>query len=53
VHETTEGEAIIDSIDLRPIGLNLYGDSKNMNVGGGSFSGNSMSGGGVLLGFGS
>jgi hypothetical protein len=51
VRETSGDEAIVDVLDLRPIGLNLYGDSKGMNGGGGSFSGNAMSGGGVLLGF--
>lgn len=52
VREISENEASIDVLDLRPIGLNLYGDAHSMNVGGGSFSGNSMSGGGVLLGLG-
>lgn len=52
VRETSGDEAIVDALDLRPIGLNLYGDSKSMNVGGGTFSGNAMSGGGVLLGLG-
>ena len=48
----SENEVVVDSMDLRPIGLNLYGDAKNMNIPNGSFSGNSMSGGGVLLGLG-
>jgi hypothetical protein len=52
VRETSKSEAIVDILDLRPIGINLFGNSKSMDVGGGSFSKNSMSGGGVLLGFG-
>lgn len=52
VRQISESEASVDAMDLRPIGLNLFGNAQGMNVGGGSFSGNSMSGGGVLLGLG-
>lgn len=52
VRNVSNSEAIVENMDLRPIGLNLYGDANNMNIPNGSFSGNSMSGGGVLLGLG-
>jgi hypothetical protein len=52
VRQVAPDRAEVDSMDLRPIGLNLYGNSSSMNVAGGSFSGNSMSGGGVLIGLG-
>lgn len=43
--------AQVDFLDMRPIGLNIYGDSKLLTVGTSTFVGNSMSGGGVLFGF--
>ncbi|WP_108721728.1 hypothetical protein [Vibrio coralliirubri] len=52
VRNVSNSEAVVENMDLRPIGLNLYGDAKNMHMPNGSFSGNSMSGGGVLLGLG-
>jgi hypothetical protein len=52
VRNSSANEAVVDSMDLRPIGLNIYGDAQIMNIPNGSFSGNSMSGGGVLLGLG-
>ena len=44
--------AKVEMLDLRPLGLNLSGNSTSMNVGGSTFSNNSMSGGGVLVGLG-
>ncbi len=52
VVKLSENEANVDLMDLRPIGLNLHGDNTRINLPTGSFSGNSMSGGGVLLGLG-
>ncbi|WP_228482464.1 hypothetical protein [Pseudoalteromonas simplex] len=52
VRNVSKSEAVVENMDLRPIGLNLYGDANNMNMPNGSFSGNSMSGGGILLGLG-
>jgi hypothetical protein len=52
VRNVSNSEAVVENMDLRPIGLILYGDANNMNMPNGSFSGNSMSGGGVLLGLG-
>jgi hypothetical protein len=52
VRNVSNSEAVVENMDLRPIGLNLYGDANNMNIPNGSISGNSMSGGGVLLGLG-
>jgi hypothetical protein len=53
VREISKDKAIVDVMDLRPVGLNLFGDAKFMNMPTGTLSGNSMSGGGVLLGLGS
>ncbi|MEZ8305081.1 MULTISPECIES: hypothetical protein [Vibrio] len=42
----------IDQVDLRPIGFSVYGDRSKLVVGGGTFSNNSMAGGGSLIAFG-
>jgi len=38
-------KAIISQLDLRPFGLNLFGDEASLTVGGSKFTNNSMSGG--------
>ena len=48
-----EDSAEVEFLDLRPIGLNLYGNKDTLNIGNSEFSGNSMSGGGILIGLGS
>jgi len=52
VEEKSSDSAVISKLDFRPIGLNLFGDANSLNAGGGIFSGNTMSGGGTLIGFG-
>lgn len=52
VKPEAEDSAVVESMDLRPLGLNLFGDVSSMSVGGSTFSRNSMQGGGVLIGFG-
>ncbi|WP_172148021.1 hypothetical protein [Pseudomonas tumuqii] len=52
VKAISDDSAIVDELDMRPIGLNLFGNSSSMTVGGSTFSRNSMSGGGVLIGLG-
>ncbi|MHC3016825.1 hypothetical protein [Klebsiella pneumoniae] len=52
VRAESENKAIVSHLDLRPIGLNLVGNASSLSVGGSTFSGNSMAGGGVLIGFG-
>ncbi|MDH3504387.1 MAG: hypothetical protein OEZ41_00975 [Nitrospirota bacterium] len=44
--------AVVEKLDFRPIGLNMHGDLSSLTAGGGTFSGNSMSGGGTLIGLG-
>jgi len=46
-----EESVVVEKLDFRPIGLNMHGNSSSLTVGGGLFSGNSMSGGGTLIGF--
>ncbi|MGV2929523.1 hypothetical protein ACE3G8_00370 [Vreelandella venusta] len=53
VMSSSENSAVVSSMDLRPIGLNMFGDIHALKVGSNSFSGNTMSGGGVLIGLGS
>jgi hypothetical protein len=53
VKATGEDSVEIDNLDMRPLGLNLYGTKTELRVGTNTFSGNSMSGGGTLIGFGS
>ena len=47
-----QDSAVVEKLDFRPIGLNMYGNSSSLTVGGGTYSGNSMSGGGTLIGLG-
>lgn len=52
VRAESENKAVVSHLDLRPIGLNLVGNASSLSVGGSTLSGNSMAGGGVLIGFG-
>lgn len=52
VRRDSESSASVTKLDFRPLGLNMHGNEKSLNVGGGSFSGNSMAGGGTLIGLG-
>ncbi len=49
IKQKNDDFAVVDSMDLRPIGLNLYGNSSSLSVGDSKFSGNTMQGGGVLI----
>ena len=51
VSQYDTNSAEIDLIDLRPIGFNIHGNKEQLIVGNSTFSGNSMSGGAVLIGF--
>jgi hypothetical protein len=50
---TGKNSAEVEKLDFRPIGLNMHGNKSSLTVGGNTFSGNSMSGGGTLIGLGS
>jgi hypothetical protein len=52
VQAISNNTMIVEKLDLRPIGLNLYGNSSSLKVGSSTYSRNSMSGGGTLIGFG-
>lgn len=52
VRQDNEDKATVTKLDLRPLGINIHGNEKSLNVGGGTFSNNSMSGGGTLIGLG-
>jgi hypothetical protein len=43
VKKISDDKADIINLDLRPLGLNIYGDSNGLNVGTNSFSNNSFS----------
>ena len=47
-----DNSAEVEFLDLRPIGLNLYGNKEVLNIGTNKFAGNSMSGASVLIGLG-
>ena len=47
-----QDSAVVEKLDFRPIGLNMHGNSSSLTAGAGTFSGNSMSGGGTLIGLG-
>jgi hypothetical protein len=53
VKQVSEDSAVVESMDLRPIGVNLHGNSNSMDVGNSVLSGNSMHGDSVLIGLGS
>lgn len=50
IKKISSTEAVIDYLNLAPMGLNLSGDSNGLKIPNGQFSGNTMSGNGVLLG---
>jgi hypothetical protein len=52
VRQESENKAVVSQLDLRPVGLNLVGNEGSLTAGGSTFSGNTMGGGGVLIGFG-
>lgn len=54
VNASSENSAVVSQLDLRPIGLNLFGNESNLNAGGSNLSHNTMVSGpdGVLIGFG-
>jgi hypothetical protein len=52
VSKNSEASASVKKLDFRPLGLDMHGNEELLSVGGGSFSGNSMSGGGTLIGLG-
>lgn len=52
VKPTGENSAEVETLDFRPLGLNMYGTSASLTVGGSTFSQNTMSGGKVFIGFG-
>lgn len=53
VTQVDSESAVIDLLDLRPIGLNIYGDDTSLIAGEATFSHNTFSGVGTLLAFGS
>lgn len=52
VKVTSEDSAEIFMLDLRPLGINIFGNKSELKVGNSTFSGNSFSGGGTMIGFG-
>lgn len=44
-------ECIVNELDLRPLGLNIFGNSNLLKVGNGEFKGNTMQGVGAFIGF--
>ena len=52
IRQESENKVVVSQIDLRSVGLNLVGNEGSLTAGGSTFSGNSMAGGGVLIGFG-
>jgi hypothetical protein len=52
VSQTDPDNAVIDLLDLRPIGLNIWGTASGLTAGDARLSGNTFSGGGSLIAFG-
>lgn len=51
ISQINSESAIIDHLDLRQVGFNIYGDSNSLVAGGSTFSHNVFNGVGTLLGF--
>lgn len=52
VREVGFDEAVVELLDLRPIGFNIFGDKNGLSAGGMQMSGNTVSGGGTFLALG-
>ncbi|WP_270794025.1 hypothetical protein [Aeromonas sp. QDB11] len=52
IKQVNDSTAVIDQLDLRPIGFNIYGKKSSLTAGGINLSSNTFSGGGSLLAFG-
>lgn len=52
IKKTDESSAVISMLDLRPIGLNITGNQTGLNIGGSSFSNNTVQGAKVFLALG-
>jgi len=52
VRSTGENSAEVESLDFRPLGLNMYGSKNSLNVGGSILSQNTMMGGRAFIAFG-
>ncbi|MEO6972919.1 MAG: hypothetical protein ABI135_05815 [Rhodoferax sp.] len=53
LHVTQENpeNAVVDLLDLRPVGVNIYGNSASLIAGGSTFSANTFKGSGAMLTF--
>ncbi|MEI2514475.1 hypothetical protein [Acinetobacter soli] len=52
VKSTGSNTAVVSVLDLRPIGLNIFGNQSELKIGGSSFSTNTVQGAKVFLGLG-
>lgn len=52
VKKTGLDSAVISTLDLRPLGLNITGNQDGLQIGGSSFSGNTFQGSNVFIGLG-
>jgi hypothetical protein len=52
IKQLTPQSAVVDMLDLRPLGLNVFGDSNGLNAGTSTFSRNSISGPGAMIALG-
>jgi hypothetical protein len=52
ITQQTTDRAVIDQLDLRPIGFNVFGNASSLQAGGMKFSQSTFSGGGTMLAFG-
>ncbi|WP_252959046.1 hypothetical protein [Pseudomonas simiae] len=51
VEQTGDDQALVSELNMRPLGLNIYGGNSKLEAGGVTFSNNSFSGGGALISF--
>jgi hypothetical protein len=51
IEQTGEDELTVHQIDLRPLGLNLYGDSTGLYAGGMSFTSSTFTNVGTIMAF--
>lgn len=51
VEQTGKDQALISELNMRPLGLNIFGGVSELNAGGVTFSNNTFSGGGAFVSF--
>jgi hypothetical protein len=52
IKDTKGGSALVEKLDLRPLGINMFGDNTTLQVGGMTLAGNTFQGVGTVIALG-